>query len=196
MSEYKRFWKIAVLLAAAAILIWGLPSVIGPKTVSVPQEFQDARILGAKISRDIVANYTQSAEALNKISELDKEEKYLEGLRAVLAQTEINSETRSKAQSLSVELEKMTRAASLINSQTVRAKALEAVSVEINLVTQLLAYNEYFNQLLEALRSKFTGEPRQATVSELISKMNQAADEINKLNEKFNSLMSEFDASF
>lgn len=194
MSKLKRFWKLAVFAVCAVLLLIILPLLISSGANSTPPEFKEARERGAKISKDIVSHYSQSADMLQKISELDSNGEYLGGLKVVLDQLEINAEARSKAQSLAAELEKMTRAASLISSQSLRAKALEAVSVEINLVTQLIAYNEYFNQLLEALRSKFTGEPEKTAVEDLISQMNFAASEINQLNEKFSAIMKEFDA--
>ena len=195
MFKSKKFWKIVIFGALAVLLFVALPLVI-PGTESTPAEFKEARNRGAEISQDIVSYYEQSAEKLKKISELDGSGRHLEGLRIVLDEMEANSEIRSKAQELAVELERMTRAASLLKSQTIRAKALEAVAVEINLVTQLITYNEYFNRLLETLRSKFAGEPRETSVDVLIFRMNDAADDINKLNERFGVLMDEFDGLF
>ena len=194
MYKLKRFWKLAVFAVCAALLLIILPLLISSGANSIPPEFNEARERGAKISKDIVSHYSQSAVMLREISELDSKGEYLEGLKIVLDQIEVNAEARSKAQSLATELEKMTRAASLISSQSLRAKALEAVSIEINLVTQLVAYNEYTNQLLDALRSKFISEPERTAVEDIISQMNSAASEINLLNEKFNAIMKEFDA--
>jgi DNA repair ATPase RecN len=159
----------------------------------IPQDFISARSRGAAISQEIVASYQQSLESLKTISELDRDGRHYEGLRIVLQELNVNSETRSRAQELAAELEKMTSAVQLIKKEPARNKAVEAITAEVTLITHLITYNEYLYRLLETIRSKLSGEKHQETITELIDRLNSEAKTINELNEKFNALIAEFD---
>jgi hypothetical protein len=81
-----------------------------------------------------------------------------------------------------------------ISPASASQKALEAVSSETALISRLITYNDYLTQLLEVLRGKFLGKNSNDKIPELIQKLNNEAQAINDLNQKFNETMKEFDA--
>lgn len=190
-----KFGTAAGWIAVGALLIAGLFLALSD-VEPPPEDFISARSRGAAISKDIVSFYQRSLENLKTVSELDRSGRHYDGLKIVLQELSANSETRSKAQELAAELEKMTSVMPLIKSEAARAKAIEAVAAEVNLITHLITYNEYLYRLLETLRSKFSGETQLTAIEELIARMNEEARTINELDNRFNVLINEFDSYY
>ncbi len=164
------------------------------ETQSIPPEFLKARTEASLIAQDIVNLSNQTSENLAKVAELDNQRNYTEALVLVSQELERNREARQKAVGLSVQLEQMTKNISSISPQSASQKALEALTSETALIGTLITYNEYLNQLLEALRNKFVEKEPSQKIPELISKINQEAKTINELNAKFSEAMEEFDS--
>ncbi len=159
----------------------------------VPDDFLQARQEASLIAQDIVNLSNQSADNLDEIAYLDSERKYSEALALTSQELERNRQAREKAIGLSVQLEKMARNLSEISPPSASQIALEAVSSETALISRLIIYNDYLTQLLEVLRDKFLGITDGDKTDELIAKINGEAQAINDLNNKFNSIMEEFD---
>ena len=152
-----------------------------------------ARQEAASIALVIVGMSDQSATNIDRISELDAEHKYREALTLVTDEIQRNNEARQKAIELSNQLEKMANNLSGIYPVSSAQVALQAVSSETTLISRLITYNDYLNQLLDVLRRKFAGQIDGNEVPELVQKINNEAQAINDLNREFNDQMKIFD---
>ena len=136
----------------------------------------------------------ESTNKLEEISKLDSGGNYTQALLLVSAELERNKEARDKGIELALRLETMAKNLAQISPSSAGQTALEAVSSETSLISRLINYNDYLNQLLEILRNKFLGQGDGNKVQELIAKINTEAVAINDLNRNFNDLMKQFDA--
>jgi len=153
-----------------------------------------ARQEASVIASEIVSLSNESTNNLNEIAQLDKEKKYTEALLLVSRELERNRQAREKAIKLSVHLETMAKNLNQISPASASQLALQAISSETGLISRLITYNDYLTQLLEVLREKFLGKNIGNKIPELIAKINDEAQAINDLNQKFNEIMKEFDA--
>ncbi len=187
--------RVRLLIVFIIIILVGYFVVrflfVGAK--DIPDDFLRARQEASLVAQDIVNLSNQSADNLDEIANLDSEHKYTEALTLISRELERNRQAREKAINLSVQLEKMARNLSQISPPSASQVALEAVSSETTLISRLIIYNDYLTQLLEVLREKFSGETDGDKISELIAKINDEAQAINDLNNKFNKIMEEFD---
>jgi len=181
---------IAILLAVYFLLSFLL---VEPK--SIPPEFLEARREASLTAKDIVALSSESANSISEIANLDQQGRYQEALALISRELENNRQARNRAINLSVQLEKMARNIDKISPTSAAQLALQAVSSETTLISRLISYNDYLNQLLEVLRAKFAGRKGNDGLTELINKINNEAMAINDLNTGFNDLMKEFDSS-
>ncbi len=187
--------RVRLLIVFIIIILIGYFVVrflfVGAK--DIPDDFLRARQEASLVAQDIVNLSNQSANNLDEIANLDSEHKYTEALALISQELERNRQAREKAINLSVQLEKMARNLSQISPSSASQVALEAVSSETTLISRLIIYNDYLTQLLEVLREKFLGKTDGNKISELIAKINDEAQAINDLNNKFNKIMEEFD---
>lgn len=190
-----RRWGMGIIVVVAAFAI-GKFVIAGPNNEVVPEEFINARSNGAALGANIVGIYDGTVGNLRAIAEKDKEKRYLEALNLTLQGARANREALEKSQQLATELGKMVEASNQFKSQDAKNIVVEAITAEVNLVTHLIAYNGYFNELLGNLQGKFNGTAQQDRVGELIDKMNEEAQIINRLNKKFNDTMAEFDTKY
>jgi len=197
----KKHWlRVLIFLAVAAAAIYfftKLPSIGGANETFVPAEFIDARGNGAVIAERIVSLSKESITNLAEISAEDEIGNYTAGLELVLKEVERNEKARNEALELSKELGKMTTNLTQIKPEEAAKVGLEATINELQIVQRLINYNAYVFQLLDVLQGRFTGggsgPNTDEKVKELISKMNQEAEAINELNEKYKTQMGEFD---
>ncbi|MBI4160213.1 hypothetical protein HY504_03530 [Candidatus Wolfebacteria bacterium] len=189
----RRVWLFAIFIL---VIIGGYFIVrfviVEPR--SAPREFLEARSGAAAIAADIVALSDQTSSRLGGVAKLDSEKKYTEALVMVSEELSRNRTARERAVDLSRQLEIMARSLSQISPQTASQKALEALSSETALISRLISYNDFLNQLLEILRSKFLDKGDGSNIPELIKRINNEAQAINDLNKKFNDAMKEFDS--
>jgi len=167
-------------------------SAVEPK--NIPGNFLMARQEASVIASEIVSLSNESTNNLNEIARLDKEKKYTEALLLVSRELERNRQAREKAIKLSVYLETMAKNLNQISPASASQLALQAISSETGLISRLITYNDYLTQLLEVLREKFLGKNIGNKIPELIAKINDEAQAINDLNQKFNEVMREFDS--
>lgn len=164
------------------------------KTKNIPGEFLTARQEASVVAQKIVSASSDSAERIKEISVLSNQEKYTDALNLIIEELDKNREIREEAITLSSYLETMTRATPKIYPDSSARTALEAVSVETTLISRLITYNDYLNQLLEVLREKLLGKGNShEKITELVDKINNEAKSINDLNQKFNGLINGFD---
>lgn len=182
---------IAILLLVLFAIFVGVYLFVD--TAKIPKDFIAARDGAALMAKDIVAIYDESSKNIAEISRLSDESKYEEALNLIAQELNRNREARQKAVALSANLEIMIKNTSQIYPEELARKALEAASVETTLISRLISYNEYLNQLLEILRAKLLGQDRdsQQKIIELIAKINDEVRAVNDANFRFNSLMEE-----
>ena len=167
-----------------------------PDPKIIPDEFLKARQEASLIAKEIIAIFADTNENLNKVSDFDSQKKYSEALVIISTERERNWLAREKAINLSTKLATMAQNISAIYPSSAGQTALQAVSLETALISRLIAYNDYLNQLFEILREKFLNSQASNTdgkISELIGKINEEARAINELDNNFNELMVKFD---
>ncbi|MDI6717862.1 MAG: hypothetical protein QMD86_02380 [Patescibacteria group bacterium] len=186
-----RIFLVFLLIILTAVFIGRFFFV---KLNGVPSDFLKARQEASLIAQNIVEISADSSHKINTISSLSAEGKDEKALNLVIQEIEKNRQIREEAIELSSKLETMTKNSASISPVSSARIALEAVSIETTLISKLITYNEYLNQLLENLRAKLVGQNiSQKTIQSLVSKINNEAQYINDLNVKFNQLMEEFD---
>ncbi len=161
---------------------------------NVPPDFLKARQQAASIALVIVNMSNESATNIDTISELDAGHKYREALALVAEEIQRNNDARQKAIELSNQLVEMANNLSGIYPASSAQVALQAVTSETTLISRLITYNDYLNQLLGVLQKKFAGQVDGNEVPELVQKINNEAQAINDLNREFNDQMKIFDA--
>lgn len=186
--------RILIIFFAIILIAYFIIRFIQVETRNIPPDFLKARQEASLIATQIVSLSGDSASKLDEISNLDQQRKYTEALNLVSAELEKNKEARDKAIDLSKQLEAMAINLGEISPSSAGQKALQAVSYETALISRLITYNDYLTQLLEVLRGKFLGSTDDGRVADLVSKINNEAQAINDLNQKFNDTMKEFDA--
>lgn len=196
MSKIKLTHILTAVLAAAVVLV--LRYVVFP-TRFLPGEFTEARIKGSNIAQKIVELSRGNLAFLNQVASFDGSDNHSEALIAISNALIKNRENQVEAIRLSEQLTVMAEQAPRIQPARGREIATEAVAAEVALVSRLIYYNEYLDQLFETLKVKFE-KPwvtyLQGQVNDLVNKINDEAQAINELNKKFVSSMAELDIIF
>jgi len=189
-KKLKAFFIFLAIILACYFLIKFFPT----EALKVPSEFKEAKYQASSLAQEIVEFSKDLTNNLEEINRLDSEKKYAEAINLLAQATERNQEVREKAVKLSEALSKMALAVPKISPTSASQIALQAISSETTLISRLITYNDYLNQLLEEFRLKLLGKSvGDHKVQELISKINEEVRAINELNSKFNSLMKRFD---
>lgn len=197
----KRNWfKILIITAVAATAIYVSIKIFssgGLDKQFIPPEFLEARSEGAITAEKIVALSKESITNLAVISTEDEIGNYTSGLELVIQEVERNNKAREEALKLSKELEVMATSLTQVQPEEAAKVGLEAIINESQIVQRLINYNSYVFQLLDVLQSRFvSGGAASNTdqkVKELIAKMNEEAEAVNELNDKYKTLMGDFD---
>jgi ABC-type Fe3+-hydroxamate transport system substrate-binding protein len=195
-SSFKipRKFRSFLIFLAIVLIAYLLIKILPTDAQKVPTEFLNAKYNASSVAQDIVSISNQLTNDLDEISRLESEKKYTEAINLLAQALEKNKEAREKAVLLSEELAKMALAVPNISPSGASQIALQAISSETTLISRLIAYNDYLNQLLEELRLEFLGKSSGGNkIQELISKINEEVRAINELNAKYNTLMEKFD---
>ncbi len=193
----KRMWWLPLL--GGIIYFAGYLVVLKLAEKSVPPEFSEARINGARLAEEIVATSAYSSQNLEKISRYDAQGDFSEALILISQEVVKNRDVREKAIQLSSELEHMAVLIPDIKPAAAREIATEALTSEIALVSHLISYNDLFSRLFELLRDKFEGRRSgnpDGEVTSFIIKINEEARAINDFNSKSSTALAEFDKIF
>lgn len=186
--------RLLVLFLLIVLVAYFIVRFLFIETRNIPPDFLRARQEASLIAQDIVNLSGETATRLDEISQLDQGQKYTEALILISQELERNREAREKAIGLSQRLEAMAKNLAQIKPASAGQTALQAVSSETALISRLITYNDYLNQILEVLQAKFLGRGDGDKIPELIGKANDEARAINDLNQKFNDVMKDFDA--
>ncbi len=161
---------------------------------TVPSEFIKARSNAADLSASIVSLLASTTEQIQEAKRLVENGNNARALSVVSGETDRNKNIREQSVQLALELEKMAKAIPDIRSDAAAQTALVATSKETALIGKLLSYTNELNDLLTALQSVIGSlHPDYSTVNETIASMNNAATEINALNDAYKQEMSAFD---
>lgn len=164
----------------------------------IPQDFIEAKARGAEIAQRIVELSDASLTGLTQIGDFDKAKNYPQAVILVSNELVQNRKIREEAIKLASQLEKMAANLPKIKPAKARQITSEAMGYEVALVSRLISYNDYFNQLFDVLIQKFkeVADETNNQTQELINKINDETQAINELNAKFNSTMADFDRIF
>lgn len=185
--------RVLIIFLLIVLVAYFIVRFLFVETRNIPPDFLRARQEASLIAQDIVNLSGETATRLDEISKLDQEQKYTEALVLISQELERNREARERAITLSQQLEAMANNLAQIKPASAGQTALQAVSSETALISRLINYNDYLNQILEVLRAKFLDRGDGDKIPELIAKANDEARAINDLNQKFNDVMKEFD---
>lgn len=198
IRQYSQNWQKNTLYAAGlvAILLLGGWFWYQGQNVYVPQEFYDARSRAGEVSTRIKGLTDASVVTLGQISSADQAGSYERGLTLVLEDVDRNSEIKGEAIKLSEELKIMALNLGAVKPDKAASAGLDAATAGLELVQHLINYNNYSQELLAViqtrLRSNGSPETRQK-IEQIILKMNEEAETINSLNEKYQEKMRGFD---
>ncbi len=180
---------IAIVAVGYAVVHWAQGDG------SIPQNFSGARMQGAIIAQNIVNLSNQSTSDLAKINELDKQGDYAGALSLTANLVTQSQGIRDQAVALAGQIETMTQALSNISDFNARQAALESISNRLALINQLINYSADLSQLLDVLRSRFTGTGgTSAKVTALVNQINTDVNAINNFNAQAGQAMDRFDA--
>jgi hypothetical protein len=192
-SKIPRRIRLLIVFIFIILIAYFIVRFLFVDTKNIPVDFLQARQEASLIAQEIVNLSNDSGNTFDEIARFDKEQKYTEALVLISQELEHNRQARQKAINLSVQLEIMAKNLEKITPSSAGQKALEAISSETTLISRLIIYNDYLNQLLDVLREKFLGRNGGDKIMELIGSINDEARAINDLNQKFNRTMEEFD---
>jgi len=191
------FWsrKTKIILGFVAVVAAGYAVVRWTQGMGgVPQGFTTARMQGAIIAQNIVNLSNQSTADLLKVNELDKAGDYTEALSLTTNLVAQSQEIRDQAVALSAQIGDMTKALSDISDFNARQAALESISNRLALINQLISYSADLSQLLDVLRSRFTGaDGTSVKVTALVNQINTDVNAINNFNSQAGQAMDRFD---
>lgn len=195
MSRLPKRLKIFLAFFGIIVVSYLFIQLTSSFSGEIPPEFSEARLRGALIAQQIVMFSNQSVEDLGTINKLHQEQNFSDALKLITKVVDRTTDVRSQAISLSVELEKMTRALSVIDSFEARQLSLEAISSRLAIINRLINYSSYLAQLLDLLRDRFSGSQiGEGQVELLIDQINIEIKSINELNTQAGKAMERFDA--
>ncbi|KKS81872.1 MAG: hypothetical protein UV58_C0015G0006 [Candidatus Wolfebacteria bacterium GW2011_GWC1_43_10] len=195
ISKKARWIIIAII--ALFLISFGVFVFSPLSKVEVPPAFSQGREEASKYAEEIVSAANEISANLKGIQTLEGDEKEKQALDIVILQLQKNNESRQKAILLTEQLSKMTSAVPYIHPERAGRAALEALSAETVLVQKLINYNDLLNQLLILIKdSLFEKSIDYDKMNKIIDDINRETEEINGLNEKFLSLINDFDGYF
>ncbi len=188
---------LTVLLTALVILGIGAINNFIQNRPYIPEEFKSARISGAATADKMNVLIKNSLQALKEVEGLDRRGNFTLALNVVAGEIRKVEERSAAAIELAEQMGKMAEAVVQVKPEKARQFALEAVSAQIAAITRLTAYNQTLAELFATLELRFKNQPTNPLkVEQLVEELNEQAKEINDLNEKFASLLEQFDAVY
>ncbi|BCX15800.1 MAG: hypothetical protein KatS3mg098_029 [Candidatus Parcubacteria bacterium] len=196
LKNHKKLKLIIFFLILLGAVSFGVFNLLFSKA-EIPPAFQQGRSQASLYAKEIVGLIHEISQSLREIQNLEGKDKDAKALDIVLVQIEKNNQVRQKAVLLAEELTKMTNAISYIRPPKVGKTALEALSTETVLIQRLVNYNELLSKLLTLIKDGlFSKKTDYDEINKVVNQLNKEADEINKLNDKFLSLIGDFDGYF
>ncbi len=192
---------ILTVIASAAIIagIFMVANYVSSKSISIPEAYYTARISATTAAARVSTLVSDSLANLSQIETLDRTNKPKDALMLVEYELGRRQQKQAATTEISTSLERMAYAAGQITpAETAGRLAIETISTGVTMVSRVVTYNTYLDQLFTALQHKFrTGQTAPGTtVRDLITNMNEEARAINLLGERFSKLEQEFDEAY
>lgn len=189
-------WTAKIAVSVGAVLLAGfLISWFRLSSADVPGIFQEGRMQGAIIADSIVGLSNDISADLSKVNQLDLDGNPREALNLTTAIRLKVIDLRLEANSLSEEVKKMISGLNDISSPEVKQAALEAITNRLAIISRLISYSEYLDQLSEVLTHHFRGTPDNRQVSTIIAQINAEVTAINNFNRQAAEAMERFDTA-
>jgi len=194
MSKFSRRTKLIVGFVVIVAIGYAIFRFTESKS-GVPVAFTSARTQGAIIAQNIVNLSNQSTAELQQIDQLDQEHDYSDALTDATNLVTQSQQIRDQAVALSTQIENMTQALSGVSNIDAQQAALESISSRLALINQLINYSADLSQLVDTLRSRFSGTGgTNAQVTALVNQINTDVNAINNFNSQAGQAMDRFDA--
>jgi len=164
----------------------------------IPRQFFEARVKAGDASNYITELISGSLKNVNQVGALESEDKISPALDLIHFEIENSRERQNTAVILAKNLEQMAQSTTSMAPDKAERLAVEAVSVGVAMVSQLVSYNDLLNDLLLIVQSKLNNGEALGTVQTavIIEEMNNQAREINNLSKQFNKLIQTFDDKY
>ena len=162
----------------------------------VPQAFYESRDRAAKVSERITQLTSASVTTLGQISDADAKGDYRRGLQLVEQEIDRNEAIKKEAIKLSEELKIMATNLGAVKPKKAAETGLQAATTGLELTQRLINYNGLSQELYDVLqtRLKKNGDPQtRQRIEAIILRMNEEAEAINGLNEKYREEMGQFE---
>ncbi len=193
-ERFSKVWKVAagiILVLVVGFLLSKLRSSSGGAT----QAFLNARSQGALISDSIVDLSNQISADLSRVNEYDTHGQTREALDLTLQLRAKVQDVKSEADQLSEQLKNMVADLDKIQDPAARQAALDAITSRMALISRLMSYGQYLDQLIEVLSNHFTGSPDRQSVQVVISQINAEVTAVNNFNRQAHQAMERFDGA-
>jgi len=200
----ENFRKIPKWLKLAAVLIllialgYGVWFFMNKPPVRPPAEFLTARQRGTEISQKVVELTLVTNQKIKEINSFDLNGDILKAMDLIKEAEDKNREAYDQAVKLSEEMRKMAESLEKISLFSGRQIALEAVTLEVTLITNFISYtqtlNLFLSNLYKAIATSDSNYRRQA--EKYLEEINAKTWTINSLNQQFLEKMRVFDKTF
>ena len=179
-------------LALAGIVFW-----VVYRPLHIPDDFVSGRQAAAALSQRIVEITGAVNSRIQEASQNERGGHKEIALALVQEASDRNYEAHQRAVELSVELEKWAESLKEMASGQSQELALQAISIDSQLVSEYLEYTGYLNEFLETLEATFgSNDPGdRKRILDALSAVNQKAQVINQMNAVFTEKIKEFDRS-
>ena len=199
ISNYSKNWRkkwLYIGLLAVVLVAGGWYLYSQTTGTYVPQEFYAARDRAATVSQRIEQLTDASVTTLGQISTADAKGDYKLGLKLVQQEIDRNEAIKEEAVLLSEELKIMATNLGAVKPKKAAEVGLQAATTGLELAQRLVNYNSLAEELLVEIeaRLKKNGDPQtRQRIEAIILRMNEEAEAINGLNEKYREEMRAFD---
>ena len=163
-------------------------------SADVAPAFEQARMQGAIVSDTIVRLSNEISMDLTKVSELDLAGNPKDALSLTIEVQVKAKEVRVRANDLSEELKKMITSLDSIKSPAGKQAAMEAITNQMAIISRLISYSEYLEQLSQVLSNHFQEISDKRSVSVIISQVNAEVTAVNSFNKQAVQAMERFEA--
>lgn len=193
-SQFPKWAKISI--GVVAVLVAGfMIAKFKFSSADVPQAFDQARMQGASISDTIVRLSNEVSGDLAKVNELDHAGNPRDALSLTVEVQGKIKEIRAQANSLSEELKKMITAFDGIKSPEAKQAAMEAITNQMAIISRLISYSEYLDELSQVLSNHFREVGDKRDVSAIIAQVNAEVTAVNNFNKQAVQAMERFEAA-
>lgn len=194
----KRVMITIAISVAVIAAIFTLIAFLDNQSISVPQEYLNAKNEAALASAELSALVSESLKNLAQIEELDRQKNTQAALDLIELENERKQQKLDASVKLASSLEAMARISEVITPKEAGRLAVENISTGVTMVSRVVSYNNYLEQLFEALKYKLrTGKLAPGvSVKKLLKSINEEAQAINTLSDRFTVLEKQFDETY